>query len=323
MNDFYIKALPSSATSAAAFPEATADELRVLIAAIELCGSKASLESVASRAGTSVPRAKASLRLWESEGVLAFSESPENIIDEFESAETTIEAKKTAATIRSEGLRSLHEEIARIIEKPALDREEVNRMTALTTDLGLSPEYLITLASFLKAKRRNAGNDTKLRIGNIVNHAKALAEKGIDTLEVLERHIELSEQDTKDEHEIRTILGIWGRAISKTQKEYFKKWMNEYCYGSDIISEAYDIAALNTKNGSLQYMDKVLTSWHEAGLKTAEECRSYDTARLKEKRDKRSAKKPSKTEPETPKYGNFDPSAAFMAALDRSYSEEK
>lgn len=323
MNDFYIKALPHSASSTAAFPEATAEELRVLIAAIELNGTKTSLSAVAARAGTSIPRTKASLRLWESEGALAFSETPNNIIDEFEPAEDTVEAKKTAATIRSEGLRTLHEEIARIIEKPALDREEVNRVTALTTELALSPEYIITLASFLKEKREASGNEAKLRVGNIVNRAKSLAEKGIDTLEMLERHIELTEQDTKDEHEIRTILGIWGRAISKTQKEYFKKWMNDYCFGSDIISEAYDIAALNTKNGSLPYMDRVLTSWHEAGLKTAEECRNYDTARLKEKRDKRSAKKPSKTEPETPKYGNFDPSAAFMAALDRSYSDKK
>ena len=323
MKEFYIKVKPDAATACQAFSEATAEELRVLVAAIKLCGAKVSLEEIASVAATSIPRAKASISLWESEGAILRTESECNIIDEFEQDTPTVEAKKTAESIRAENLRSLHEEIAVIIEKPALEREEITRITSLVTELGLSPEYIITLAAFLKEKREASGSDTKLRVGNIVNQAKAYTEKGIDTLEVLERHIELSQKDTRDEYEIRSVLGIWGRAISKTQKEYFSKWMNEYCFGREIISEAYDIASLNTQNASLKYMDKVLTSWHEAGLKTVEECRNYDTGRLKEKADKRSSKRNSKTEPETPKYGNFDPNAAFMAALDRSYSDKK
>lgn len=323
MKEFYIKAKPDAATACQAFSETTAEELRVLVAAIKLCGKKTSVEEIASVASTSVPRAKASLNLWEGEGAILRAEGESNIIDEFEPENEIVEAKKTAEAIRQEGLRALHEEIARIIEKPALEREEVNRITILVTELGLSPEYIITLASFLKEKREASGKDTKLRVGNIINHAKALTEKGVDTLEVLERHIELSQRDTRDEYEIRTVLGIWGRAISPTQKKYFSKWMNEFCFGREIITEAYDIASIKTPNASLQYMDKVLTSWHEAGLKTVEECRNYDTGRMKEKADKRGATRKSKTEPETPKYGNFDPNAAFMAALDRSYSDKK
>jgi len=322
MINFYIKALPLSASGKAAFTEATAEELRVLIAAIELNGKQTNIEEIATRAATSISRTRASLNLWESEGAISRSENESNIIDEFEPEDEVIEARRTAEAIRQENLRSLHEELAIILEKPALEREEINRITQLITELGLSPEYIITLASYLKEKRALSGKDTKLRAGNITTKARSLVEKGIDTLEVLERHIELSQKDSRDEYEIRKILGIWGRAISKSQKEYFRKWMDEYCFGSEIIAEAYDIAALKTPNASLQYMDKVLASWHEAGLKTVEECKNYDTSSLKAKQDKRSARN-SKTEPKTPKYGNFDPKAAFLAALERSYSDEK
>lgn len=323
MEEFYIKAKPDAATLSQAFPEATAEELRVLVAAIRLSGARVTLEKLATEAATSLPRAKASLSLWESEGAILRTESESNVIDEFELSTPTVEAKRTAESIRAENLRSLHEEVARIIEKPALEREEITRITSLVTELALSPEYIITLASFLKEKREKSDKDTRLRVGNIVNQAKALTAKGIDTLEVLERHIELSEKDTRDERMIRSVLGIWGRSISKTIKEYFSKWTNEYCFGEEIISEAYDIASLNTTNSSPRYMDKVLTSWHEAGLKTVEECRNYDTSHLKQKADKRSAQRKPKTEPEKPRYGNFDPEAALEAAIKRSFSKNK
>ena len=255
MTEFYIRAFIEKASSAPSFTEATAEELRVLVAAIQLCGKKTSAEEIAATAATSVPRARASLNLWESEGVISRGEN--NVIDEFEPERATVSAKETADSIRKEGLRELHEEIARIIEKPALERDEIGRVTALVVELGLSHEYIVTLASFLKEKRESSGSEVKLRVGNITNQARILLEKGIDTLEMLERHIELSQKDTRDEREIRKLLGIWGRAISKTQKEYFRKWTDEYCFGLEILAEAYDIAALKTPNASLAYMDKV------------------------------------------------------------------
>lgn len=321
MNEFYIKALPLCASTSQAFSEATAEELRVLIAAVELSGKQTTAEDLAARAKTSLQRAKASLLLWESEGIIRRDEN--NVIDEFEPECAVAEAKRTAESIRKENLRALHEDVASILEKPALEREEISHITSLVTELGLSPEYIATLASYLKGEREASENGRKLKAVNIVNRARSLVERGIDTLETLERHIELSEKDSRDEREIRKLLGIWGRAISKSQKEYFRKWTDEYCFGFEILAEAYDIAALKTPNASLAYMDKVLKSWHEAGLKTAAECKSYDATHLAAKQEKRTSTRKSKTEPETPKYGNFDVQAAFRAALDRSYSDKK
>ena len=320
MKSFYIKANPSLASLSDGFKEATAEELRVLVAMIALDGKCVSTEKIAERAGTSINRAKASITLWESEGAITISDEESNIIDEFDPDTETVQAKKTAETIRQEGLRELHEEIAAIIGKPALDRDEIARITALYSELGLSEEYIITLAHHIKARHEAAGKETRLRVGNVVTRAKSLVEKGVDSLELLEHYIETVERDTKDEHVIRSVLGIWNRRISKPEKEYFRKWTDEFCFGEQIISEAYDIAALKA-NASLSYMDKVLASWHEAGCKTVEECKNYDTSRLQAKKTRKGGAHPSKTEPETPKYGNFDPTAALEAAIKRSFDK--
>ncbi len=323
MNEFYIKAQPLSASSSSAFTEASAEELRVLIAIVELEGRPTTIDELAKRSSVSVSRTKSSVTLWESEGVIRLSDGESNIIDEFES-ETESEgetAKATAELIRSENLRSLHEEIAAALSKPALDSGEIKRVTALYSELALSPEYIITLAHHLKERHEASGKENRLQVGYIINRARSLVAKGIDTLETLEHHIELTVRDSKDEYEIRRVLGIWGRAISKSQKDYFRKWMNDYCFSSEIISEAYDIAALRTTNASLSYMDKVLTSWHEAGCKTVEECRNYDTSEIKAKKSRAQSSHTSKTEPSTPKYGNFDPTAALEAAIKRSFEK--
>ena len=320
MKSFYIKAHPTAASLSESFREATAEELRVLVCMIALDGKCVTAEEISKRAGTSLNRARASITLWESEGAISISLEESNIIDEFEPDTETVEAKKTAETIRQEGLRELHEEIASIIGKPALDREEIARITALYSELALSEEYIITLAHHIKARHEAAGKETRLRVGNIVTRARALVEKGVDSLELLEHYIETVENDTKDEHVIRRVLGIWNRRISKSEKDYFRKWTDEFCFGEEIISEAYDIAALKA-NASLSYMNKVLASWHEAGCKTVEECKNYDTSRLQAKKS-RGGNQRSKTEPQTPKYGNFDPTAALEAAIKRSFDKK-
>lgn len=322
MKELKYKIKTDSVRSCPQIKEASAEELRVLLALVAEGGAATSHERLSQISGASVSRVRASIALWESEGIIV-GHTDSNVIDEFDPNDTDmadeILASDAAEELRRPALRHLQEEIARMLEKPALDSAEIKYVVSMYTEYGLSEEYILILASHLKSKY----SAEYFTVKAIKNKARVLINRDIETVEALERYVESENEQQKDDYEIRRILGYYNRPITKTQREYFKRWMEEYCFGAEIISEAYDIMTVRTTGVSLKYMDSILKSWHEAGCKTLEECRAYDTSSLAEKSKKRSSRSTARTEPKTPKYGSFDPQEAFLAALNRSYSDEK
>ena len=302
--------------------DASAEELRVLIALIAENGKATTYDKIATLSATSLSRTMASVALWEADGIINTG-TKINVIDEFEPSPLSdgdeLTSAEAAKELRRTNLRRLQEEIAAMLEKPALDSAEVKYIVSMYTDYGLSEEYILILASHLKSKYSAEYFTAKA----IKNKARVLLNRDIDTVAALEEYVREANEQQKDDYEIRRILGYYNRPITKTQREYFTRWMNEYCFGAEIISEAYDIMTVRTSRVSLKYMDSVLKSWHEAGCKTLEECRNYDTSSLLEKSKKRSERSSPKTEPKTPKYGNFDPEEAFLAAIERSFSTDE
>ena len=126
--------LNTSATQS--FREASAEELRVLVALIELCGRDFTLTELAQRSAVSTARARAAMALWQAEGLFGedggITDAPEdNVRDEFperfcsEMYEET--ALKTAKTVRDGELAELLAECAALMGKPALTTEEVKK----------------------------------------------------------------------------------------------------------------------------------------------------------------------------------------------------
>jgi DnaD/phage-associated family protein len=122
------------------------------------------------------------------------------------------------------------------------------------------------------------------------------------------------------------MLGVYNRSFASSEREYFRRWMHEYCYSTVIIGEAYDITVNATGKLSLSYMDSILKGWYESGCKTLEECRARVNMRKQERTNKakKSSQKSNKTvEAETPKYTDFNSEDALLRALERSYGDEK
>ena len=312
------KVLPLSVTDKQAFLDASSEELRVLLALVERCG-EAECEELASLAGTSVSRARSSLVFWESEGVI--KKRVGNVVDEFPASEDLSERRSltVAKSIRDNNLELLLTEIASILGKPTLTTVEIKNIEDIYTSLGISSEYILTLAAHMASEQEKKGK--KLTSTMLRAKAHQLVERECDTVEDLEKYISNSSRDNDIERMMREILGWYGKSFSDTQKKYFSRWCVEFGYGHDIISAAYDYTTINTQGAPLPYMDKLLTSWHGAGCKTVSQCRAqYDT--VAEGRKKERGKKSSKVESPTPKYGSFDANEAFLAALDRSFDGE-
>lgn len=305
-------------TKSDAFGEASREELRVLVALISADGRIESRETLARLAGVSSARCASSLTLWESAGVLSTSE--DGVLDEFgeKPSEGVSErpSREVAGDIRDRELASLIEEVAALMNRPALSTQEIKQITGLVTDYSLTSEYVLTLAAHLADRGI-------LRPKRLVDEALRLVGRGIDNTESLEIYIQQRERESAAEYEIRRIFGIYHRALSPSERKYFRTWSEEYGYSEVIIGEAYDIAVVNIGKPALAYMHKLLTGWHEAGCKTVEECRAkceLDKAELAERKNKSTKSKPK--EEKTPKYADFDSEDALMKALERSYGED-
>ncbi len=316
---------PLSVTDKEAFSDASREELRVLIALVECNGRNVSTEALASMAKTSKARAASSLVFWSEAGVIRETESSDSptITEEFEERLIKGEireedSKAVAKSIRSSALADMISECAQLMNRAVLNTAEIKQLTALHEQYALSEEFILTLAAHL-------AEASKLTVAKLINRAIALTEKEIDTVTALEEYIKMRESDSEAERAFRKLFGIYNRAASKTEKEYFRKWSHDYGYFTEIVGEAYDIAVSNATRGHASYVDKLLTRWYESGCRTVAECRARyesDEAERKNKKDKERKTAKKSPEKEKPRYGDFDAEAAFLKALERSYGKK-
>lgn len=301
------------------FGDASSAELRVLLALVASGGTVESIEDLAEKSQATRPRCAAALALWEEEGIIFESLQPK-IIEEFcerLTPDIIIEepARTVAENLRDENLKGLIDECAEIMGKAALTTPEVKTICALVTQYGLSAEYIAILCQNMHK------NTSKLTVTKLSNKAIKLADKGIDTVEQLEQYIIETEKMSPAAYEYCRALGIH-RRLSERELEFFERWDKEFGFSVEIIKEAYSLTTINTSGTSFRYMDKILSSWHEAGCKTAEECRKRAESVPNSEKATPKRAKPRKDAP-TPRYGDFDIEDAFKMALERSYKEEE
>ena len=192
--------------------------------------------------------------------------------------------------------------------------EEVKKITSVYSQLSLSAEYISTLALHL-------AESGKFTATNLAKKAEGLAEKGIDSLEALCVYIEDAKSENGTDKEFRRLFGIWNRKLSRADREYFRRWSEDFGYSTEIVGEAYGIMTANNASGgvSLKYIDTILTHWHEAGCKTVAQCRAEEERSRAEKAEKNGGKIGRKKPEAKPKFVDFDVEDAFQRALQRSY----
>ncbi len=128
--------------------------------------------------------------------------------------------------------------------------------------LGLPCEVIVMLLSYA-AKMGKTGKHYLETV------AIDWADKGIDTFDKAEEYISRLEAIHSREYKIRSILGIYDRALSQTEKKYIKLWTEETDMPPELVELAYDRTVENTGKLSWAYMNKILKSWHDSGIKDA------------------------------------------------------
>ena len=196
---------------------------------------------------------------------------------------------------------------------------EIEITVGLHHQLGLSPEYILTLIAYCYGmEKRSMSYVEKVAFSFVID-------RGIDTEEKLVAHIDALDRMNSAEGKLRSLFGMGERALTKREKDAFYKWLNDFSYGLDMIEAAYDKTVNNTGKASVSYADKILCHWHSSGCKTlkdAEELDAREAATLPDKKKKAEKEAAEREREENRSFNGTDINDIFSRALARSYGKE-
>ena len=175
-----------------------------------------------------------------------------------------------------------------------LTASEMEMLFSFNDWLGLPVEVIMMLLSYAAKK----GKTTKRYLETV---AIDWADKGIDTYEAAEAYVTELEAVDRAENAVRSILGIYDRALTTTEKKYIRLWTDELKIPTELISLAYDKTVTYTGKLSWSYMDKLLQSWLANGYTTVAEVKAAD-----EEFYQRGGKRPQGEKSRKSKLNNYD-----------------
>ena len=110
--------------------------------------------------------------------------------------------------------------------------------------------------------------------------ADAWSKNNIKTYNDLESYYEKQEKINKIANSISKKLGL-NRGLTQYEFAYIEKWNIDYNYPLEVIEIALK-KTTSKANPNFDYLDKLLTDWHDRNLKTVDEIQKY-LADLKQK----------------------------------------
>ena len=170
--------------------------------------------------------------------------------------------------------RSLYGEVQRLLGKN-LNTEELKILLGFTRYLGMPAEVIVLLVCHCKEEARQKGRKHAPGLHRIEKEAYKWAEMGIDTMEEAAAYVKQQQLRFSKVGRIMEILQIRGRNLTAPESRYIKQWL-EMGFDEETIGLAYERSCLNTGGLAWAYMHKILLSWHEQGLHTAQQIRSGD-----------------------------------------------
>ena len=170
--------------------------------------------------------------------------------------------------------KSLRGEVERLLGRN-LNTEELKILLGFIRYLGLPGDVISVLICYCKDRARQRGSLRNPSLRTIEKEAYAWAEQGIDTLEEAAAFIHTQNVRASRMSRLQSQLQIRGRNLTAAEERYARSWL-DMGFEDDVIAMAYERTCLNTGGLNWAYMNKILLSWHEAGLHTAEAVRSGD-----------------------------------------------
>lgn len=250
---------------------------------------------------------RAALDYWALEGFICLSENgyifTENAPKQGENQIKAVVSSRPSythteidgAAAKNKDISHLFKQAEKILGK-LLSSNDMEVLYSFVDWLNLPVEVIIMIITYAAGRNKNS-------MRYIEKVAIDWADREINTYEKAEAYIIELEESHSKERKIRTILGINDRALSVTEKKYINIWVYEKDIPLDLIPIAYDKTMLKT-GGKMgwAYMNKLLCSWFDEGIKTQEEL-EIAQAHFRIKQEEEKAKTPKKP---SNKFSNYN-----------------
>lgn len=110
--------------------------------------------------------------------------------------------------------------------------------------------------------------------------AESWHREGINDIKSAEAVIKRATEEKKFASQCMKIFGL-ERGFSSSELKYVNSWKTDYGFTASMVECAYEVTVKNTGKLAFAYMNKVLTSWHQKGIKTPKDIKEKDTTPVK------------------------------------------
>ncbi len=268
----------------------TAGQLRVLLFALSRGFSETSPEDAAKELGIIPEDAKDLLDYWVGRGILecegasvpvsvskAVSPAPQTSEPKHEvpkPVETKLTMKEVQQIKESDSsVAHVFSEAERLLGK-TFTSSDSETIVWLISYAGIAPEVLITVIAY-------CASINKKNFFYIRKTALEWLENGIDTIEAAEERMRVLEEAKSWEGEVKRVLEIYGRSLVSKEKEFCESW-RLYNISPELIHFAYEKCIEKTAKLSFPYINKILLSWHQKGIRTVAEASAENKSKAEE-----------------------------------------
>lgn len=251
------------------------DNLRLILAAAD---GDAALLYLWLHGDTSLPCPLSAQRKKAAEGVLArlgLLEAEKKTI--LRKEERPVYSEETlSASLREKEFAALLGETQRLYGR-VLSTEELKSLLAIYDYLRLPQEVVSVLITYCFQRARIRGNRTPgMRI--IEKEAYVWADLGIDDASSAIQYMQQMMLKQSRQGAITRLLQITDRKLTPAEEQYIGQWV-DWGFPDNVIALAYEKTCLNTGGLKWAYMNSILKSWQEKGLKTLAAIREGDGAK--------------------------------------------
>lgn len=162
-----------------------------------------------------------------------------------------------------------------------LSSVEMKTLFGIYDYLALPPEVIMMLINYCVARCREQSTPDHPRrpsMRSIEKEAYNWVHQEILTLDQAEEYIRRQRERRDALGRAKAAVGIHGRELTPTETKYLSAWL-DMGFDEDALAIGYDRTVTNTGALKWSYMNKIMQSWHEKGLHSAEEIESGDPRR--------------------------------------------
>ena len=159
-----------------------------------------------------------------------------------------------------------------------LSPADMKMLAGLYKHLGLPAEVLFTLLHYCaeRAAERRPGSVPSPR--SVEKEGYDWANREIMTLEQADDYIRFRREQRELTGQVKEVLNIRGRDLSKTEREYVERWLG-MGFPPEAVAIAYDRTLVKLGKLHWSYMDKIFQSWHAKRLHTPAAIEAGDSRR--------------------------------------------